>query len=494
MIESISVFILKSGICSALFLAYYLLVLKNVKMHTFNRIYLLSSAFLSLALPLAKLNLLSVASVAVPDFPLLTITGKSAGEKTINAAANDAFNWQGLFVVIYFAVSVIVVAGLLLKILRIYQLKNKGQVLQKEGYLLVVTNDSRAPFSFMNMLFWPPHLCQESAEGNRILMHEMAHINQFHTLDKILLQLILAACWANPFNWVIKKELWLQHEFLADKNAIKDGNTESFARMLLYSATGYSNVSVVNPFFQSSIKRRLLMLTKPGSNTHYRLRSFLSIPVLFVAMLLLSANVKNPATMSHSHDKIVLVLDAAHGGKDVGGKGAYGEEEKNVTLALCKKMVRLSDQYNIKIITTRDEDRDLTLEDRINKCNNTPGAIFLSVHVNQSSAVRDNTYQLGVNPQSKNYNKSILLASSIANRLKAQKLPVEIIDHSMSYILRENKQPAILIECGNLDDINNIALLKDEARTEELCRNLLSGIADYAARLEKQANNKTLPR
>jgi N-acetylmuramoyl-L-alanine amidase len=90
-----------------------------------------------------------------------------------------------------------------------------------------------------------------------------------------------------------------------------------------------------------------------------------------------------------------------------------------------------------------------------------------------------------VNPKSGQYGKTMLLASSIAARLKGQKLPVEVVDHSMSYILRENKRPALLIECGNLDDADNIALLKDEVRTETLCRNILSGIVDYNTRSTK---------
>lgn len=224
------------------------------------------------------------------------------------------------------------------------------------------------------------------------------------------------------------------------------------------------------------------MLTRPDKDSYGFWRSVLSIPVLLTAILLLAANAKT-STALPSPKKIVVVLDAAHGGNDAGGKSAYGYLEKDFTLALCQKMAALSAEYNIEIITTRTADIFPTLQERVQKSNRSNADVFLSVHINQSSAVRDNTYQIGVNPKSRQYSKSMLLASSIANKLKGQKLPVEVVDHSMAYILRENKRPALLIECGNLDDADNIALLKDAARTETLCRNILSGIVDYNSRL-----------
>jgi N-acetylmuramoyl-L-alanine amidase len=278
----------------------------------------------------------------------------------------------------------------------------------------------------------------------------------------------------------------MQHEFLADRYAIKDGDSNAFARMLLYDVSVSYNKSVISPFFHSPVKRRFFMLTKSDKDTYGFLRRFLTIPALLMSVLLLSAGTDKTTTVSRSPNKIVLVLDVSHGGTDVGGKSIYGYVEKDFTLAICKKLESLSSEYNIKIITTRSGDVYRTLEERVKISNSTNDAIFLSVHVNQSSAVRDNTYQLGVNPKSSNYSNSILLASSIANKLKSQNLPVEIIDHSMSYILRENKRLALLIECGNIDDAANIELLKDNARREILCRNILSGIVDYNVKVDAQ--------
>lgn len=478
MIASILLFSLKSVICSAVFAGYYMMALKNARMNSFNRVYLLAAALLSLLLPFARFEVHNIGPVAVAGFPLLHITAKGAEEVFTETAATNRFNWQAVLVTAYFTVSIVMILQLVIKSIWAYSLRRKGQSMTEEGFVLIKTDDPRAPFSFMNMLFWPTHMRQDSPEGQGILLHELAHIKQHHTLDKILMQIMLAACWLNPFNWLIKKELWLQHEFLADKDAVKDRDSETFARMLLYGVTHSSNRSIINPFFQSPVKRRLLMLTRPAG-TYGFLRGFLSVPVLLMVTGLLAANTKESTVVSGSAKKIVMVLDAAHGGEDGGGKSIYGYVEKDLTLAVCKKLVSLSKEYNIEIITTRDGDAYPSLEERLRISNGTDAAIFISVHMKKST---DNDYELGVNPLSENYNKSILLASSIANKLKNQKIPVKVVDQGKAYIMRGNTHPALIMECGNLDDADNIALLKDDARAEILCRNILSGIVDYYSR------------
>ncbi len=484
MIESILNFSLKSMTCSGVFVAYYLLVLKHTKMHSFTRIYLLSATFLSLLLPFAKFEFFDVFPAVIPDFPLLDVSAVGANETHTSETIAHQFNWQLLLVILYYTVGIVMVLKLVAKFIWVHYLKMGGVKIKNDGFLLIKTDDPRAPFSFLNMVFWPKEMRQDNPEGISILMHELAHVRQHHTLDKVFMQLMLAASWLNPFNWLIKKEIWLQHEFFADRYAIKDGNSETFAKMLLYSVTNSSNGSIISPFFQSNISRRLTMLSKPAVNTYGFMRRFLSIPLLFAIIFLLSSNTQNSKIIG-SQKRIVLVLDAAHGGEDVGGESIYGQLEKDLTLALCKKIETLSGQYNIGILTTRDVDANYTLEQRLNISNKAEDAIFISVHVrkNPASNLNDNSYELGVNPESSNYSKGIILASAIANKMKIQKVPVKVVNHRMANVLNGNKHPALIIECGNLDDAYNITLLSDENLREVLCRNILTGIVDY--------NNKT---
>jgi N-acetylmuramoyl-L-alanine amidase len=487
MMETILSFSVKSMMCSAVFVGYYMVALKNAQVNGFNRAYLLGATLLSLLLPMVPLQLFSIAAVTVPDITLLPISGEGAAETMTHTNATKAFDWKALLTIAYAAVAIAMVVKLIMKFAWVYRLKAKGHEENNNGYSLVRTDDPRAPFSFMNMLFWPKHMRQDSPEGRRIWIHEMVHIRQRHTLDKLAMELMVAACWLNPFNWFIKKELCLQHEFLADRQAIADGDGETFARMLLYSVNHTQGSTLISPFFQSPVKRRLLMLAKPGKATYHMLRRLLCLPVLLSAICLVAARPADHKVIP-AQKKIKLVLDAAHGGEDVGGTGIYGQQEKDLTLAISKKMVALSKEYNIDVVTTRDGDEHPTLEERVHTSNNTDNAIFLSLHVSKNVAgeAKQVSYELGINPNGVNHEKSLLLASAIGGKLKTLQLPVKVVEQHRAFVIRESKHPALLMECGNIDNADNIALLIDAARMETLCRNILSGIVEYGAKVAQK--------
>lgn len=486
MMTSILIFSLKSMACSAVFTGYYLLALKNAPTNNFNRFYLLAAAILSLALPFVQFSTWHINPVTLPDIPILNISGVGAEETGGTAYTGRSFDWSLVPAAAYFTITGIMILNLLLQYAWFYNLKRKGKQVRKDGFLLVETDDKRAPFSFMNVLFWPALMRHDNQESKGILLHELAHIRQYHTLDKMAMQLMLAFSWLNPFNWLIKKELWLQHEFLADKYAIGDRDGETFAKMLLYGATQSSGRSLISPFFQSPVKRRLQMLTSATSSSNSGWRRLLSVPVALLAVVLLSARTPQPAVATPAKEKITIVLDAAHGGEDIGGKSVYGYQEKDITLAISKKLVALSGEYNIEIVTTRAADATATLQERMRISNSTEAAAFISLHINKGvkGSKGNDGYELGVNPGNEQYPQSLLLASAIADKLKKQSLHARIVDYGKAYVMRESKHPALLMECGNLDDADNMKLLHDEARTEALCRNILAGIATYAANRE----------
>jgi N-acetylmuramoyl-L-alanine amidase len=95
-----------------------------------------------------------------------------------------------------------------------------------------------------------------------------------------------------------------------------------------------------------------------------------------------------------------IVIDAGHGGQDTGAKGYHGVLEKNVVLAVAKKVgVYLREKAGVKVIFTRSDDRFITLRDRGRIANEEGGKLFVSIHAN---AARDRrargteTYFLGM--------------------------------------------------------------------------------------------------
>ena len=146
------------------------------------------------------------------------------------------------------------------------------------------TNLESAPFSFFRDLFWKNSILLNSDLGRQILKHEMVHIEQKHTYDKVFMELATGIFWINPIFWLIKKEINLIHEYLADNKAVKHMDTKAFAQMLLASHFSGTVIPATSPFLSSNLKKRLKMLQKPKTRFGYAHR-ILALPIVFTLVL-----------------------------------------------------------------------------------------------------------------------------------------------------------------------------------------------------------------
>jgi N-acetylmuramoyl-L-alanine amidase len=94
-----------------------------------------------------------------------------------------------------------------------------------------------------------------------------------------------------------------------------------------------------------------------------------------------------------------IVLDAGHGGHDPGAIGPNGIREKDITLAIAKRVKRLLEKnMEIRIVMTRDTDRFVPIKDRTQIANAAQGKLFVSIHCNANLSRRvdgTTTYFLG---------------------------------------------------------------------------------------------------
>ncbi len=148
------------------------------------------------------------------------------------------------------------------------------------------TDAKSTPFSFLNYIFWNHNIDTNSATGKQIFKHEVAHIQQKHTYDKLFINAVLIFFWCNPFFWLLRKELNMIHEFIADKKAVEDYDTAAFAAMILQATYPQHQFALTNNFFYSPIKRRLAMLVK---NKNAKVSYWGRLMVLPVAVLLFAA-------------------------------------------------------------------------------------------------------------------------------------------------------------------------------------------------------------
>ena len=275
-------YLLKSMILSGIFFGYYTLFLKNTIYHAYNRFYLLASMALSLAIPFFKLSMFSVTEEQAAGAKQLLIY---LTQLPASPVQEEYINWE---IIVIAVISSLFVCYLVYSVVRIFRLKAMNSKTQMGEFTFIETDLDEAPFSFFSNLFWKKSISIEDECGRKILQHELSHIREKHSWDRLFSQLICSVFWMNPFNWIIQKELQNIHEFIADRDAVGTGEVDAFAKMLLQTYYGNHFLNPSHSFYYSSIKRRIIMLTTSNVPKYAYLRKVAVLPMLAFILALFS--------------------------------------------------------------------------------------------------------------------------------------------------------------------------------------------------------------
>lgn len=282
-----AIYFLKAIICSGILFGYYLLFLKDKTFHHYNRFYLLLLVVVSMTLPLLKIEYFTI---EFNDKVFLLLNKFQIFSDSKNT--NDEINYLKFLAILLSIISVFLLSKLSVGIFKIFRFKNQFRKEQFEGINFYQTDLSEAPFSYFKNLFWKNSIALNSDIGKQILKHEMVHIEQKHSYDKVFMEIVTAVLWFNPVFHLIKKEIYLIHEYLADKKAVRQSDTKAFAQMLLASHFAGNQHPVTSPFLNSNLKKRLKMIQNPQTKFGYARRIF-ALPVLFTVAFAYMVNAKN---------------------------------------------------------------------------------------------------------------------------------------------------------------------------------------------------------
>ncbi|NMH28902.1 M56 family metallopeptidase [Flavobacterium silvaticum] len=300
--EAVTLYCLKSGaLLVAFFLAYYVFLRKET-FFLANRWYLLAGLLTAAVLPFVQFKkIVYVEPQNIPvNFPVDTFSDTASALpvsaiSTMNPVAVEAepFNWMLLLTVIY----CLIAAFLLMKLgVEFFQLKRllKGKSADSnKGLKFYDVPEDITPFSYFgNIVFNSSLYTQE--ELDNILRHERVHSSQWHSVDVLLSRVFCIFFWWNPISWFYHKAILQNLEFIADSEAIREiGDKRSYQYTLLKITTpvnGLSKTTISNHFFQSLIKKRIVMLNKNQSSKWNSWKYLLILPVL--AAFLLSFQVR----------------------------------------------------------------------------------------------------------------------------------------------------------------------------------------------------------
>ncbi len=278
-------YLLKSVVLSGIFYGYYSLFLKNTIYHAYNRFYLLASMALSLVIPFFKLSMFTISEEQASGAKQVLIYLNQLPSAPVQ---QENVAWEMMVIA---SISVLLVCYLGYSVIRIFRLKAKNVQKQMGDFTFIETDLEDAPFSFFSNLFWKKSISMEEENGRKMLQHELVHIREKHSWDRLFSQFICSVFWMNPFNWIIQKELQNIHEFIADRDAVGAGEVDAFAKMLLQTYYGNHFLNPSHSFYYSSIKRRIIMLTTSKTPKYAYLRKVAVLPMLAFILVIFSIQV-----------------------------------------------------------------------------------------------------------------------------------------------------------------------------------------------------------
>lgn len=200
---------------------------------------------------------------------------------------------------LYLAGVVALLVRLAVQAFSLYRLIIRMSEKEINGVRVKCLNDPSGPFSFFGWIFMNPAAVKED-EISEILTHEMAHVKQHHSVDVLLAEMVSICCWMNPFAWLLKREVRLNLEFLADRKVMEAGfATKSYQYHLLGLAYNHK-YGLSNNFNFSHLKQRIIMMNKKKSNAAGHIKYALFVLPAFA--LLVAGNISCSQDASQTED------------------------------------------------------------------------------------------------------------------------------------------------------------------------------------------------
>jgi len=232
--------------------------------------------------------------------------------------ASTSSTWQNMIPVaikwlfyLYWAGVAAFGLNLLLQVIVLLFRAYSNPVIKDGKFRIIEIKGDKAPCSFGNNIFINPEKYDWDTY-TQILMHEKVHIQQGHSFDILLAELVLVFQWFNPFAWLYRGELENNLEFLTDEAVLDDTSVEkaTYQMSLLKVSAPHLALSVTTNYNQSLLKKRIVMMNAKKSNIHTMWKYFILVPLMAglacalnqtAAFSQTTAKAKAKSTQNHIH-------------------------------------------------------------------------------------------------------------------------------------------------------------------------------------------------
>ena len=355
--EAFFIYLLKASVLiSVYFLAYHFLLRKET-FFTTNRWFLLAGLTTSAILPfyfITKTIVVERPKVSMNDI----IAYSQSGAMTSPPEEAFTIDWFQLGLLAYILVSLLYFGKILANLASLFRLLYKKEVIKKEQFSLVDLDDNIAPFSFFNYIVFNSNYYTHD-ELQSILLHEKVHSQEKHSIDVMIAKFFCIIFWFNPFMWLYKKAMIQNLEYIADQKASQlIDDKKVYQKALLKVVTHQNCLSITNHFYQSLIKKRIVMLNKNQSHKRNSWKYALIIPALIAFVMLFQIKViaQEREIIQKSQGGVYIKTDKNSSDEEMKKDAKFAKEKFGVTLKYSKvKRNRDGEITGIKI-EYKDED------------------------------------------------------------------------------------------------------------------------------------------
>ncbi|WP_370583850.1 N-acetylmuramoyl-L-alanine amidase [Oxynema sp. CENA135] len=177
-----------------------------------------------------------------------------------------------------------------------------------------------------------------------------------------------------------------------------------------------------------------------------------------------------------TNGRMVVVIDAGHGGGDPGAIGIGGLREKDVVIDISRQVAQILEQNGVSAIMSRNDDREIDLAPRTQLANRINANLFVSIHANAINMSRPDVNGIETYYYESGRRLADYIHSSILNSLNVNDRGVR---RARFYVLRHTRMPAVLVETGFVTGRDDARMLADSGERSRMAEAIARGILNY---------------
>lgn len=290
-------------VCSGLFTGFYRVALHQHASFRTARFFLFFSLVAAAVIPALDIPVWKTAPIEVALTNIPVTAYEVAVDSPSVAAAPDY--WQYAAWGAYGLGIAAMITAMGVQMAWIWRIRRRSEIFHAGKYEVALFREDHPSFSFLSTVYMehgtPPD------EMRQIMLHETSHIRHRHSAEKIVMEILKAFMWFNPFAWLASHLLSEVHEFEADRDVLRGGFTvQEYLPVIFKQVFGYTP-EISAGLANSLTKKRFKMMTKNLKRGKYSwLRTAGVLPIAAGTLMLFGFTKQAPQIITTEAENAIV--------------------------------------------------------------------------------------------------------------------------------------------------------------------------------------------